>query len=124
MKAIFARASITALALTSAAHAQQAASGTAISSYLFQSYSAVARDVRAVVEIMPEADLGFRPAGVVREVRTFGEIVAHIAFASALSCEMGDGKPPSKQTDDSTLYRDKARLLHCLIRRMHAVRHI
>jgi len=99
--------------LAAAAHAQQPAND-ALSTYLRRSYAALSKDLRAAVELMPEQDFAFRPAGAVKEVRTFGEIVVHVAAANAFSCEMGDGKPASKLRVDSTLTVDKARLLALL----------
>jgi uncharacterized damage-inducible protein DinB len=85
-----------------------------LSTYLRRSYSAMSKDLKAAVEMMPEQDFGFRPAGAVKEVRTFGEIVAHIAAVNAFSCEMGDGKPASKLRVDSAITVDKAKLVALL----------
>jgi uncharacterized damage-inducible protein DinB len=99
------------LTLASSARAQQPAHDP-LATYLRRSYAALSKDLSAVVEMMPEQDFGFRPAGAVTSVRTFGEIVAHIAVVSAFSCEMGDGKPASKKPSlDSAFARDKARLI-------------
>lgn len=102
-----------ALTLASTAEAQQPADNP-LSTYLRRSYAAVSKDVLAVVAMMPEQDFGFRPAGVVTDVRTFGEIVAHIALVDAFSCEMGDGRPPSEPRADSALASDKNRLIAVL----------
>ncbi len=101
------------ITLTSAAHAQQPADDP-LSTYLRQAYAAVSKDVLAVAEMMPEQDFGFRPAGVVKDVRTFGEILAHLALVDAFSCEMGDGRPPSELKADSALVNDKSRLIALL----------
>jgi hypothetical protein len=36
--------------------------------------------------LMPEADFGFKPAGVAKDVRGFGQILAHVANANYLFC--------------------------------------
>lgn len=101
------------LTMASAAQAQQPASDP-LSNYLRRAYAAVSKDVLAVAEMLPEEDLGFRPANVAKEVRTFGEIVAHIAQVNAFTCEMGDGKPPSDKKPAPALSSNKSRLVALL----------
>ncbi len=98
---------------TCVARAQQPDSDV-LAPYLRRSYVALTKDMLAATEMMPETGFDFRPAGVATEVRTFGEIVAHAATVTDFSCAMGDGKPGTLSALDSTLTRDKARLLALL----------
>lgn len=99
------------LTLASTARAQQPGSDAAVSNYLRRSYAAFSKNLVAVVAMMPEPDFRFRPEGAAKEVRTFGEIVAHIVFVNAFACAMGDGKENSAPATDSTLPFDKTRLV-------------
>lgn len=102
------------LCVTTVGRAQQAANSNAISSYLLQSYTTLAKGLTAVVTTMPGDDFAYRPPGVAAEVRTFGQIVAHVAYVTAYSCEMGDGKAVPVRQEDTTIVHDKARLLALL----------
>jgi uncharacterized damage-inducible protein DinB len=99
------------LTLVSPASAQQAADEAPLSSYLRRSFAALARDLAAVAEMMPEQDFTFRPAGVVSEVRTFGQILAHLTLVNDWVCSMGDGKPTSPAAADTSVAHSKARLV-------------
>jgi uncharacterized damage-inducible protein DinB len=104
------------LILTSAAHAQEPAKDV-LSAYLRLSYAVMSKDLAATVATMPEEDFGFRPAGAVKEVRAFGDIVAHLVSTNAFVCSMGDGKPDPTASYAKTpaeldaLARDKSRLV-------------
>jgi uncharacterized damage-inducible protein DinB len=103
----------TLLTLTPCAEAQQPAGDDVLSTYLRRAYAAVSRDVVAAVELMPEEQLGFRPAGVIDKVRTFGQIAAHIVEANHWVCSAGDGKPKTPSIDGG-LAADKSRLVAAL----------
>jgi hypothetical protein len=66
------------------AWAQNSASDT-----LRSSWSNVKRNIRESAEQMPEADYGFKPTP---EVRTFGQILAHVAGASYVYCSAAKGE--------------------------------
>jgi uncharacterized damage-inducible protein DinB len=102
------------LTLAPTAQAQQPADGEVLSTYLRRSYAAVSKDLVAVVEMMPEQDFGFRPAGAVKEVRTFGEIVAHVVLVNSWVCSMAEGRPDSTSSMGSAIAVDKARLVALL----------
>lgn len=102
------------LAFASSARAQEPPADALLAPYLQRSYAALSRDLVAAVAMMPEPDLRFRPAGTVKEVRTFGEIVAHLVLVNAFVCAMGDGKPKSNMPVDTALAHDKARLVALL----------
>ena len=95
----------------SAAAAQEANRDDILASYIRRSHAALTKNLAAVVETMPEGDFGFRPAGAIEEVRTFGEIVVHMLTATSFICAMGDGKPDSTAWGARGLSLDKARLI-------------
>ena len=84
---------IAALTVASSAGGQAPPADAALSNFLRASYAALSRDLVAAVEIMPAEEFGFRPAGAVKEVRTFGEIVSHLVLVNMFVCAMGDGQP-------------------------------
>lgn len=88
-------ASLILCATATSAFAQDAADP--LTQYLRRSYAAVARNLEAVVDLMPEQEFGFRPVGAVKEVRTFAEIVAHVIEVNTFVCAMGDGRRDSTQ---------------------------
>ena len=49
------------------------------------------RDIVESADQMPEADYGFRPAD---SVRTFGQILAHVADSNYYYCARSKGEPP------------------------------
>jgi uncharacterized damage-inducible protein DinB len=101
------------LTFVPAARAQQPADN-ALSTYLRQSYAAVAKDLTAAVELMPAQDLQFRPAGVATEVRTFAAIVYHIMAVNSWVCSLGEGKPDPISALGPEPVVDKVRLLGLL----------
>jgi uncharacterized damage-inducible protein DinB len=101
------------LTVASSAHAQRPDTDP-ITKYLQRSYTAVAKDLAAVIEMMPEEDFGFRPAGVAKEVRTFGAIVYHIVSVNSWVCSMGEGKPDPISALGPTAIVEKARLVGLL----------
>ena len=102
------------LLLPTSGRAQPAKDGAALSAYLQKSYAAVARDLVAVVELMPEQDFGFRPAGVAPEVRSFADIVHHVVGVNSWVCSMGEGQPDPMSAAGPNPILDKARLLTLL----------
>lgn len=55
-------------------------------------------------EKMSEADYGFKPAGIMPEVRTWGQFIGHIANANFLLCSRAKGEPnPSKADIEKTV---------------------
>ena len=101
------------LTLASFAHTQSPDSDP-ITKYLQRSFAAVAKDLVAAVEMMPEEDFGFRPSGVAKEVRTFGAIVHHMVSVNSWVCSMGEGKPDPISALGAAPIVDKARLVGLL----------
>ena len=65
---------------------------TAVTSSLKGGYDIAKSFITRAAEQMAEADYGFKPAGVAGEVRSFGQIVAHLANANYLFCAMVSGE--------------------------------
>ena len=69
-----------------------AAPTTAHTDSLKVGYEIAKSDLTRAAEQMAEADYGFKPAGVADEVRSFGQIVAHVAGANGMFCGMVSGE--------------------------------
>jgi len=72
--------------------AEPAAPTTAHTDSLKVSYEIAKSDLTRSAEQMPEEDYGFRPAGVADDVRSFGQILAHVAGANYMFCGMVSGE--------------------------------
>jgi len=78
------------LALTVVAFtATSAAAQNPVSDSLRNSWNGAKRNIKESAEQMPEADYGFKAA---KEVRSFGEILAHVAGASYMICAAAKGE--------------------------------
>jgi uncharacterized damage-inducible protein DinB len=53
-------------------------------------------------EKMTEADYAFKPAGVAPEVRTFGQLIIHLANANNLFCARAKGEQPKPGLDEKS----------------------
>src|SRR5687768_393039 len=71
------------------AFAQAAATANPISSGVRTTWDSGKRNLTRSAELMPEADYGFRP---VSTVRTFGQILAHVAGANYVFCAAAKGE--------------------------------
>jgi uncharacterized damage-inducible protein DinB len=66
-------------------------------------------------EQMKEADYGFKPVGVAAEVRTFGQIIGHVADANVMFCSIASGMPgPATVKDVEKTKKTKADLQKAL----------
>ena len=69
-------------------------------------HATIRRNLAEAAESMPAADYAFKPTP---EVRTFGEVIAHVAFANFLFCAQAKGEQPpprdswAKATDKAVL---------------------
>jgi uncharacterized damage-inducible protein DinB len=82
-----------------ALHAQAAASSNPISASEKGFYSVVSDQVIAAAEKMPEQNYSFKPTP---EVRSFGQIVGHVADAQYYFCSTATGEPsPMKDIEKS-----------------------
>ena len=85
--AIIATCSVCVLA-SAPAEAQQPATNP-VSASIRSSWDTAKRNLQQSAEIMPEADYSFRP---VDTVRTFGQILAHVAGANYVFCSAARGE--------------------------------
>ena len=69
--------------------------------------------VAAAAEKMPEADYGFRPQGVPPEVRTFGQMVAHLVTANYNLCAAAKPEPAPKHAANDKEVQPKATSSRC-----------
>jgi uncharacterized damage-inducible protein DinB len=78
------------LALTAIAFtATTAAAQNPVSDSLRSSWNGTKRNIKESAEQMPEADYGFKAS---KDVRSFGEILAHVAGASYVFCAAAKGE--------------------------------
>ena len=63
--------------------ATSAAAQNPVSDSLRSSWNGAKRNIKESAEQMPEADYAFKPT---KDVRSFGEILAHVAGASYVFC--------------------------------------
>jgi hypothetical protein len=81
-----------ALAASAAASAQKpSAAGNPIATALQQSWDSAKRNMTESADVMPEANYGFKP---VDSVRTFGQILAHVADSNYFYCARSKGEAP------------------------------
>lgn len=71
------------------AFAQSPATANPIAAGVRTAWEGAKRNLTRSAELMPEADYGFRP---VNTVRTFGEILAHVAGANYVFCSAAKGE--------------------------------
>ena len=71
------------------ASAQTASTANPISSAVRTAWDGAKRNLTRSAELMPDADYGFRP---VNTVRTFGEVLAHVAGANYVFCSAAKGE--------------------------------
>ena len=79
------------------AQTPRAGSGNLVSTSLRQQWDSVKKNISESAEIMPEANYGFRP---VESVRTFGQILAHVAGVNYLFCAASKGEKKSPHAED------------------------
>jgi len=75
----------------------RAGTGNPISESLRRQWNSVSKNIAASAEMMPESNYGFKP---VDTVRTFGQVVAHVAGANYLICSAAKGEKKSPYTED------------------------
>jgi uncharacterized damage-inducible protein DinB len=106
------------LGLSSAfvAHADQGTSSAStanpISQSLRDTWESAKRNINESAAQMPEADYAFRPS---ESVRTFGEIIAHVAGASYVYCSAARGeKSPHEEADFEKTAKTKPEIIKVL----------
>jgi hypothetical protein len=95
-----------------AAGQQPAPSANPISQAIRDSWESAKRNLKESAEQMPEADYNFRPTD---SVRTFGQIIAHVAGASYVYCSAARGeKTPHEEGDFEKTATTKADIIKAL----------
>ena len=64
--------------------------------------------ILASAQKMPEDSYGWRPAGLEKELRTFGQLLVHIANENYAQCSRASGQPGPAASDDSKAAYTKA----------------
>jgi uncharacterized damage-inducible protein DinB len=82
--------------------------GRASISAVHQMWSQITGYITQVAEETPEADYGYRPT---EDVRTIGEMVAHIAGAQYMICAAALGEPPRAEDAVEESVSDKAAIV-------------
>jgi uncharacterized damage-inducible protein DinB len=78
---------------------------TAASKAAYENYKG---DLVKSAEQMKDTDYGFKPVGVAAEVRTFGQIIGHVADANAAFCSAASGQPGPATVKDLEHAKTKA----------------
>ena len=71
------------------AGSDQGATGNAVAQSVRQGWDNAKRNIRESAEMMPETNYSFQPT---KDVRTFGQILAHIAGANYIFCSAAKGE--------------------------------
>lgn len=74
-------------------------------------WNGMTQNIIKSAEQMPEADYAFKP---VATVRSFGELVGHVAGAQYMFCAMAVGDPPRAEADIESTVKTKAGLVEAL----------
>ncbi len=90
-----------ALVLAAGPALAQSSDAGPLSASLKRLWDGIKRNIQESADKMPAADYGFKPAGTAPEVRTFGQILAHVAAAHLSYCgrAAGDRSPEQMKAD-------------------------
>ena len=91
-----------------AAVAQQKAAPADFAASIKNQYNQNKGYILASAEKMPEDAYGWRPAGLEKELRTFGQLLVHIANENNTQCSRASGQPGPAAFDDSKAAYTKA----------------
>ena len=75
----------------------RAGTGNPVSESLRRQWRSVSKNIAASADMMPEGNYSFKP---VDSVRTFGQVVAHVAGANYLLCSAAKGEKKSPYAED------------------------
>jgi uncharacterized damage-inducible protein DinB len=105
--------SVPAIALGAAqSQAPAAAAGNAISQAIKTSWDGAKRNLTESADQMPEPDYAFKPT---EQVRTFGQILAHVAGANYVFCAAAKGeKSPFAEDNFEKTAKTKAEIVKAL----------
>ena len=74
-------------------------------------HAIIRRNLAEAAEAMPADEYAFKPTP---EVRSFGQVIGHVAFGNFLFCAMAKGEPPPSATNYERTATDKAALVKAL----------
>lgn len=94
---------VLAVAVFTGAFSVQAQSANPMSSELKQMYTGVKNNLTKMAEKMPEEDYSFKPTP---DIRTFGQLVAHVADSVARTCSAVNGESKSVNAASKTSKAD------------------
>ncbi len=77
-------------------------------------HQSIRKYLAGAADKMPDADFHFKPQGTVAEVRTFGQIVAHIAVANYSFCARAKGEQAPTLTVSDKESQPKADIVKAL----------
>jgi uncharacterized damage-inducible protein DinB len=86
----------------------------ALGTYLKNAEANIQTNISKSADKFTEADYGFRPSGVSAEVRTFGQLLGHLADANYAYCSRAKGEPNPNKTQIEKTVTTKADLVKAL----------
>lgn len=89
MRAILVILTAACLSTAALARPEQTPSGDRVAQAIRQAWDNAKRNIRESADVMPEANYTFQPT---KEVRTFGQILSHIAGANYVFCAAAKGE--------------------------------
>lgn len=102
----------TAALFSASAFAQAPATANPVSAGVRTAWEGAKRNLMRSAELMPEKEYGFRP---VDTVRTFGQILAHVAGANYVFCSAAKGeKSPHAEADFEKSATTRAQIVKAL----------
>ena len=108
-------AAVLATPSVSSAQTSDGGAGAALSPSIAASvnnmHMTIRRDLIEAAEAMPAAEFAFKPTP---QVRSFGEILGHVAFANFYFCAMAKGEPPPSTVNYERTVTDKPGLVKAL----------
>jgi uncharacterized damage-inducible protein DinB len=78
------------------------------------SHNAIKGNLLKSAEKMSEADYGFKPAGIMPEVRSYGQFIGHVANANYLLCSRAKGEASPSKVDIEKTVTARADLIKAL----------
>jgi uncharacterized damage-inducible protein DinB len=100
---------------TAAAQTSDGGVGTALTTSMATSannmHATIRRNLIEAAEAMPPADYAFKPTPA---VRSFGELIGHVASANMFFCSQAKGEAPPSMVNHEQVTKDKAGLVKAL----------
>src|SRR5215831_8600684 len=80
------------LAIATASTVISAQTPAPVSDAVRSAWDGAKKNIKASADLMPEANYAFKPAGTAADVRTFGQILGHLAGANYVFCSAAKGE--------------------------------